>query len=137
MVFRKGTMESLEVMDLSFYKGKKVFITGHTGFKGTWLSRILVLAGAEVYGYSLAPPAGLSLFELTETERIMKSNIGNITDKEGLEIAVREANPEILFHMAAQPLVRLSYSDPGNTYETNVMGTVNILEAIRACSSVK
>lgn len=124
-------------MDLSFYKGKKVFLTGHTGFKGTWISRILILAGAEVTGYSLEPPTNPSIFEATKTASQMKSIIGDIRDREKLVNAVKEASPDIVLHLAAQPIVRTSYKDPVGTYESNVMGTVNILEAVRATSSVK
>lgn len=122
---------------LNFYKGKKVFLTGHTGFKGTWLSRILILAGAEITGYSLEPPTNPNLFEQTKTADHMKSIIGDIRDGEKLKAAVLKASPEIVLHLAAQPIVRTSYKDPVGTYESNVMGTVNILEAIRACDSVK
>lgn len=122
---------------LSFYKGKRVFLTGHTGFKGTWLSRILILAGAEVTGYSLEPPTAPSLFEQTKTASQMKSIIGDIRDGSKLKEAMLAAQPDIVLHLAAQPIVRTSYKDPVGTYETNVMGTVNILEAVRACPSVK
>lgn len=124
-------------MNFNFYKGKKVFLTGHTGFKGTWLSRILILAGAEVTGYSLEPPTEPSLFEQTKTASQMNSIIGDIRDGEKLKKAMLEAKPDIVLHLAAQPIVRTSYKDPVGTYETNVMGTVNILEAVRACPSVK
>ncbi len=124
-------------MDLRFYKGKKVFLTGHTGFKGTWLSRILILAGADVTGYSLEPPTNPSLFDATKTASQMKSIIGDIRDREKLVNAVKEAAPDIVLHLAAQPIVRTSYKDPVGTYESNVMGTVNILEAVRATPSVK
>ncbi|MGN0740825.1 MAG: CDP-glucose 4,6-dehydratase [Treponema sp.] len=124
-------------MDLNFYKDKKVFLTGHTGFKGTWLSRILIIAGAEVTGYSLEAPTNPSLFEQSETESQMKSVIGDIRDGEKLKKAVCEVQPDIVLHLAAQPIVRTSYKDPAGTYETNVMGTVNILEAVRDCPSVK
>ena len=122
---------------LSFYKGKKVFLTGHTGFKGTWLSRILILAGAEVAGYSLEPPTTPSLFEMTKTAGQMKSIIGDIRDGQKLKAAMLEFRPDIVLHLAAQPIVRTSYKDPVGTYATNVMGTVNVLEAVRACSSVR
>lgn len=122
---------------LSFYKNKKVFLTGHTGFKGSWLSRILVLAGADVTGYSLEPPTQPNLFEQTKTSFQMKSIIGDIRDGEKLKNTMYEAKPDIVLHLAAQPIVRTSYKDPVGTYESNVMGTVNILEAVRACSSVK
>ncbi len=124
-------------MDLNFYKGKKVFLTGHTGFKGTWLSRILILAGADVTGYSLEPPTEPSLFKQTKTDLQMKSIIGDIRDGEKLKKVMIEAKPDIVLHLAAQPIVRTSYRDPVGTYETNVMGTVNVLEAVRACASVK
>lgn len=122
---------------LNFYKGKKVFLTGHTGFKGTWLSRILILAGAEVTGYSLEPPTNPSIFEQTKTVSQMKSIIGDIRNGAKLKAALVEAKPDIVLHLAAQPIVRTSYKDPVGTYESNVMGTVNILEAVRACDTVK
>lgn len=124
-------------MDLSFYNNKKVFLTGHTGFKGTYLSRILILAGAKVTGYALEPPTTPSIFEQTKTATQMNSIIGDIRDKQKLCTALNEAEPEIVFHLAAQPLVRFSYEEPCLTYETNVMGTVHILEAVRQCSTVK
>ena len=124
-------------VDLSFYNGKKIFLTGHTGFKGTWLSRILILSGAEVTGYSLEPPTDPSIFAQTKTESQMKSIIGDIRDGEKLKKSMNEAQPDIVLHLAAQPIVRTSYKDPVGTYESNVMGTVNILEAVRACDSVK
>lgn len=122
---------------LEFYKGKKVFLTGHTGFKGTWLSKMLLMAGAEVTGYSLDPPTDPNLFSIAGVERQMKSLIGDIRDRESLKKAFDEAQPEIVFHLAAQPIVRDSYKNPVYTYETNVMGTVNILECIRQSSCVK
>lgn len=122
---------------LDFYKNKKVFLTGHTGFKGTWLSRILILAGADVTGYSLEPPTNPSLFDQTKTAGQMKSIIGDIRDGEKIKTAMQKAEPEIVLHLAAQPIVRTSYKDPVETYETNVMGTVNVLEAVRAAESVK
>lgn len=124
-------------MDLSFYKNKKIFLTGHTGFKGTWLSRILILAGAEVTGYSLEAPTKPSLFENTKTASQMTSIIGDIRDGAKLKDAMIKAQPDIVLHLAAQPIVRTSYKDPVGTYESNVMGTVNILEAVRAVPSVK
>ena len=122
---------------LNFYKGKKVFLTGHTGFKGTWFCRILILAGADVTGYSLNPPTNPSLFAQTKTASQMKSIIGDIRDGAKLKAALVEASPDIVLHLAAQPIVRTSYKDPVGTYESNVMGTVNILEAVRACDTVK
>lgn len=126
-------------MDLiSFYKGKRVFVTGHTGFKGSWMCKVLERAGAEVTGYSLKAPTKPSLFEIAEIEKGMKKFIiADIRDLSTLKQAVFEAQPEIVIHMAAQPLVRESYQNPVFTYETNVMGTVNILEVVRNCSSVK
>lgn len=126
-------------MDLmSFYKNKRVFITGHTGFKGSWMCKVLELAGAKVTGYSLKAPTNPSLFDIADIEKNMeKSIIADIRDLDKLKQAVFEAQPEIVIHMAAQPIVRESYKDPVFTYETNVMGTVNILEAIRNCSTVK
>ena len=116
---------------LDFYKGKKVFITGHTGFKGTWLTRILVNAGAEVTGYSLVPPTNPDLFSLADVENKINHVIGDIRDLEHLKKVFDEFQPEIVLHLAAQPIVRDSYKDPVYTYETNVMGTVNIMECIR------
>jgi CDP-glucose 4,6-dehydratase len=120
-----------------FYKGKKVLLTGHTGFKGTWLCRMLLQAGAEVTGYALEPPTVPSLFVQTGTEKDIRSVNGDVRDRDVLIKAVRDAEPEIIFHLAAQPIVRFSYREPVLTYETNVMGTVNILEAVRLASSVK
>ena len=117
--------------DLSFYKGKKVFITGHTGFKGSWLCKMLVNAGAEVTGYSLKPSTTPSLFEIAGMEQDIHSVIGDIRDYRSLKTAFEEAKPEIIIHLAAQPIVRDSYKNPAYTYETNVMGTVNILECVR------
>lgn len=124
-------------MDLSFYKNKHVFITGHTGFKGTWLCRILTNAGAIVTGYSLMPDTEYKLFPLAELENKMTSIIGDIRDLEKLKSAFSAAQPEIVFHLAAQPIVRVSYKDPRYTYETNVMGTVNLLECVRENSCVR
>ena len=123
--------------ELEFYKGKRIFVTGHTGFKGTWLCRILVDAGAIVTGYSLEPPTQPSLFELAGLEGKMTSVIGDIRDREKLLAAFRAANPEIVLHLAAQPIVRESYKNPAYTYETNVMGTVNILECVRLNDGVR
>lgn len=124
-------------MDLSFYKGKRILITGHTGFKGTWLSKILLEAGAEVTGYALAPTEEQKLFLLSSVEKSMNSITGDVRDLKHLSQALAKAQPEIVFHMAAQPLVRESYKYPVETYEINVMGTVNILESIRRTDCVK
>jgi CDP-glucose 4,6-dehydratase len=122
---------------LIFYKNKKVFLTGHTGFKGTWLCRILLQAGAKVTGYALEPPTDPSLFIQTGTDKDICSIIGDVRDRNALIKAVRDAEPDIIFHLAAQPIVRFSYREPAVTYETNVMGTVNVLEAVRQTPSVK
>lgn len=124
-------------MDMSFYKGKKVLITGHTGFKGSWLSKMLVMAGAEVTGYSLKAPTEPNLFALAGLEGRMNSVIGDVRDIEHMKAVFEQAQPEIVLHLAAQPIVRDSYKDPRYTYETNVMGTVNLLECVRHCPSVK
>lgn len=123
--------------DISFYKKKKVLITGHTGFKGSWLCKILANAGAEVIGYSLNPPTTPSLFEIAGIEQDIHSVIGDIRNYVSLKKIFDESQPEIVFHLAAQPIVRDSYKNPVYTYETNVMGTVNILECIRNSSCVK
>ncbi|MEE3437692.1 MAG: CDP-glucose 4,6-dehydratase [Lachnospiraceae bacterium] len=124
-------------MKNDFYKGHRVLVTGHTGFKGSWLSAILLMAGAEVTGYSLEPPTEPSLFELAGMKGRMNSVVGDVRDLPHLLQVFEEVQPEIVFHLAAQPIVRESYRDPVGTYETNVMGTVNILEAVRRTESVR
>jgi CDP-glucose 4,6-dehydratase len=124
-------------MTPSFWRGKRVFLTGHTGFKGSWLSLWLQQLGAELTGYSLQPPTQPSLFDKAVVGREMRSIIGDIRDSVKLISAVREVAPHIVIHMAAQPLVRRSYADPVETYTTNVMGTVHLLEAVRQCNSVR
>lgn len=119
------------------WKGKRVFLTGHTGFKGAWLSVWLDALGARVTGYALKPPTKPSLFDLCRLDRRMKSVTGDVRDGGKLARAVKAARPEIVIHMAAQPLVRQSYRDPAETYETNVMGAVNLFEAVRACGTVR
>jgi CDP-glucose 4,6-dehydratase len=121
--------------DLSTYKGKKVFVTGHTGFKGSWLVNLLHQLGAEIGGYALSPNTSPNHFDLQKLPVV--SNIGDIADAEFLQRSIHQFEPEIVFHLAAQPLVRESYVNPINTYQTNVMGTLNLLEAIRKCPSVK
>ncbi|MFA6920243.1 MAG: CDP-glucose 4,6-dehydratase [Gallionella sp.] len=121
----------------TFFHGKKVLITGHTGFKGSWLSLWLQSMGAEVTGFALAPPTQPSLFEVADVGRGMTSIVGDIRDLEHLRAVFAEYKPEIVIHMAAQALVRYSYAEPVETYSTNVMGTVNILEAVRATPGVK
>lgn len=131
-------MEKMDRLnDLSFYKGKKVLVTGHTGFKGSWLCKILTEAGAIVTGYSLAPPTEPNLFTVANIGNEMSSVIGDIRDYEALKKCFDMAQPEIVLHLAAQPIVRVSYREPVYTYETNVMGTVNILECIRLSDCVK
>lgn len=123
---------------MNFYKGRNVFITGHTGFKGSWMVKLLKMAGANVSGYSLEAPTSPSLYNTAEIEKDMVSSvIGDIRDLEHLKYALNNSKPEIVIHMAAQPIVTASYNDPVYTYATNVMGTVNILEALRECSGVK
>lgn len=124
-------------VDFDFYHGKRVFITGHTGFKGAWLCRILRNAGAEVTGYSTMPPTQPSLFALADLENGMTSVIGDVRDLEAIQAAFQRAKPEIVLHLAAQPIVRDSYKDPRYTYETNVMGTVNLLECVRKAEGVR
>lgn len=120
-----------------FYRGKRVLITGHTGFKGTWLSKILIDLGADVYGYALEPPTEPSLFHLINMQYYMQSHIGDIRDLTTLQDFFYQVQPELVIHMAAQPIVRESYKNPVITYETNVMGTVNLLECSRMTESVK
>lgn len=118
------------------YKGKKVFLTGHTGFKGGWLALLLKSLGAEVLGYALEPNTIPSFFNEVKLSTQIKSVFGNILDREKLNSTMQKFNPDIVFHLAAQPLVRLSYSEPLNTYETNVIGTLNVLEAARKCNNI-
>lgn len=119
------------------YKGRRVLITGHTGFKGSWLCLLLDKLGADVYGYALEPPTNPSLFNEARIGELMTSHIGDIRDYDRLFKVIQEVQPEIVIHMAAQPLVRESYKFPIETYSTNVMGTVHLLEACRHTSSVK
>jgi len=125
------------MLDLSFYRNKKVLVTGHTGFKGTWLCRMLINAGAVVSGYGLKPSSEANLFELADIENKMTSIIGDIRNYERLKQIFEQVRPEIVFHLAAQPIVRDSYKLPRYTYETNMMGTVNLLECIRLSGCVK
>lgn len=120
-----------------FYKGKRVLITGHTGFKGTWLTRILVNAGATICGYALDSPTNPALFHCADIQDKIRNEIGDIRDFEHLKRVFDEFQPEIVFHLAAQPIVRDSYKNPVYTYETNVMGTVNVLECVRLTNCVK
>lgn len=125
------------MIDLSFFNGKKILVTGHTGFKGTWMCRTLIGAGAEVTGYSLEPPTDPNLFAMAGIEDKMNSVIADIRDLDKLSKVFRETTPEIVIHLAAQPIVRDSYKEPVYTYETNVMGTVNICECVRQNECVK
>lgn len=123
--------------DLDFLNGKRIFVTGHTGFKGSWLCSILLAAGADVCGYALQPPTNPSMFDMIRLDEKIKSVTGDIRDYNSLYSAMAEAKPEIVFHLAAQPIVRLSYKQPAETFSANVMGTVNLLEAVRHLDSVK
>jgi CDP-glucose 4,6-dehydratase len=125
------------MIDTAFWRGKRVFVTGHTGFKGSWLCQWLVLLGAEVRGYALEPPTDPNLFTAIGLEKEMDSHIGDVRDATAIAREMAEFKPEIVFHLAAQALVRLSYKEPRLTYETNVMGTLNLYEAVRACESVR
>jgi CDP-glucose 4,6-dehydratase len=136
MEIRQGFVEGMAMNSL-FWRGKKVFITGHTGFKGSWLSLWLHELGAKITGYSLNPPTTPSLFELCDLSELVNSVIADIREKDQLAEAVLAAGPEIVIHMAAQPLVRESYKSPVETYEINVMGTINLFEAVRRCKDVK
>lgn len=121
----------------NFYRGKRVLVTGHTGFKGTWLCQLLLELGAEITGYALQPPTNPSLYEMTGLGRRIRSVTGDVRDLKSLEKVFGEVQPEIVLHLAAQPLVRESYRNPADTYEVNVMGTVNVLECVRRAPSVK
>lgn len=122
----------------NIYAGKRVFLTGHTGFKGSWLALWLTSLGAKVCGYSLAPNTNPSMFKVLDIEhKIEKSVLGDILDEKTLEKSISEFQPDIVFHLAAQPLVRLSYREPILTYKTNVIGTLNVLEMAKRCKSVK
>lgn len=138
MGHRTSPLESVgRLMDLSFYKGKRVLVTGHTGFKGAWMCRVLVDAGAILTGYSLEAPTQPNLFALAGVEDNMTSTIGDVRDLAHLMEVFDQTQPELVLHLAAQPIVRTSYEQPVYTYETNVMGTVNILECVRTHPCVK
>ncbi len=130
----------MEALDLNpdFWRARRVFVTGHTGFKGSWLSLWLAHLGAEVSGYAMAPPTDPALFEVARVRDVLTNHvIGDVRDLAALTRAVAAAKPEIVLHLAAQPLVRRSYDDPVETFATNVMGTVNLLEACRGCDGVR
>lgn len=124
-------------MSLNFWKNKKVFLTGHTGFKGSWLCLWLQSLGAQVTGFSLEAPTKPNLFELADVKNGMNSIFGDVRDMNKFSMAIQEAQPEIVFHLAAQAIVRQSYIDPIETYSTNIMGTIHLYEAIKLCASVK
>jgi len=136
VAIRQSTVEGL-VLNPGFWRGKRVLLTGHTGFKGSWLSLWLQSMGAQVTGYALVPPTNPCLFEIAEVAQGMTSIIGDIRDLAKLQAVFTEYQPEIVIHMAAQPLVRYSYQNPVETYSTNVMGTVLLLEAVRNTPGVK
>jgi len=125
------------VIDQNFWQGKRVFLTGHTGFKGSWLSLWLFSLGAEVKGYALNPPTSPSLFNEAKVDSLIDSQIGDIRDQDTLHESMTKFSPDILIHMAAQPLVRYSYNEPIETYEVNVIGTAKVLEVARSCPNVK
>lgn len=133
---RQGTMANVGI-NPAFWRGKTVLVTGHTGFKGSWLSLLLQQLGARVVGYALAPPTQPSLFEIAGVADGMVSRIGDVRDADTLKGFLSAHPPEIVLHLAAQALVRHSYSNPVDTYATNVMGTINLLEAVRASGSVR
>ena len=124
-------------MDWKFFENRKVLITGHTGFKGTWMCQLLLMAGANVTGYALEPPTSPSLFEMCGLQNKINSIIGDVRDLEKMKSVFENVQPEIVIHMAAQPIVRDSYKNPVYTYDENVMGTVNVLECVRLTPSVK
>ena len=130
-------MVEVGMVNSEFWKGKKVFLTGHTGFKGGWTVLWLKKLGAVVKGYALAPNTEPSLFEISKIADGIESHIGDVRDLDTLKKSMADFGPEIVIHMAAQPLVLASYRDPVGTYQTNVMGTVNLFEAVRVCESVK
>lgn len=136
---RQGTLEDLglQFVNAAFWRGKRVFVTGHTGFKGSWLTLWLRQLGAEVTGFSLAPPTEPSLFEIARVHEGITDLRGDIRDAAALKQALVAARPEVVLHLAAQPLVRASYADPVGTYATNVMGVVHLLEAVRAAGCVR
>lgn len=136
MGFRQPTLENL-VIDVDFWKNRQVFITGHTGFKGSWLALWLEALGAQVVGYALAPPTNPNLFQIAQVEKGMYSVTGDLADRENLTHALQQQEPEIVIHMAAQSLVRRAYRDPVQTFATNVQGTVHLLEAVRQLQSVR
>ncbi len=129
---RSGSLESVVNMDhFSWYRGRRVLVTGHTGFKGSWLCRMLVLAGAKVTGFALDPPTDPALYDLLNLRNDIRDIRSDVRDLSHLSVIFRTHRPEVVFHLAAQPIVRTGYEQPRLTYETNVMGTVNLLECVR------
>ena len=141
MVFRNFSLEGMGIVSgkvqTDFWKGKRVFVTGHTGFKGSWLSLWLQHMGAYVKGFALEPPTFPSLYKEADVEKGMESEIGDIKNPQNILRSMTDFDPDILLHMAAQPLVRLSYKEPLDTFTTNVMGTANVLEAARSCNNLR
>jgi CDP-glucose 4,6-dehydratase len=137
VVGRQGILEKLAVNQSDAWLGKRVFLTGHTGFKGTWLTHLLLGKGAKVFGYALSPQTVPNMFDLTGTaDKLNDHHLGDVRDAETLKTAMRASKPDVVIHMAAQPFVRRSYKDPAETWSSNVMGTVNCLEAVRGCPEV-
>lgn len=130
-------MQKAMTNKLDFFRGRRVFVTGHTGFKGSWMCKLLLMAGAEVTGFALPPQTDPVLFKLAGLESEIRSIIGDVRDFDALKAAFDAAKPEIVIHMAAQPIVRESYRDPVGTYSTNVMGTVHLLECVRRSYCVR
>jgi CDP-glucose 4,6-dehydratase len=126
-----------KLVNAAFWAGKRVFLTGHTGFKGGWLSLWLTALGADVWGYALPPSTRVNLFEVARVAHGIQSTLGDIRDSDALTQAMAAARPDIVFHLAAQPLVPLSYQDPLGTWSTNVMGTAHVLQAMRSCPDVR
>jgi CDP-glucose 4,6-dehydratase len=124
-------------MDSSFWKGKSVFVTGHTGFKGSWLCEWLILLGAKVHGFSQPPATDPSLFTVLSLEQRLSHRIGDVRSAVSLREELKASGASIVFHLAAQPLVRVSYREPRMTFDTNVMGTANLLDAVRSCPAVR
>jgi CDP-glucose 4,6-dehydratase len=133
---RQGPLENL-VNKNSFWRDRRVFLTGHTGFKGGWLALLLHRLGAQVTGYALTPETNPSLFSSARVDQVLDSRLGDLRDDIGLTRAMQDCHPEVVIHMAAQALVRRGYAAPRETYATNVMGTVNLLEAVRLCPTVR
>jgi len=125
------------MIDQKFWRGKRVFLTGHTGFKGSWLSLWLNHLGALVQGYALSPPTSPSLFDVARVKEVVHSQIGDVRNQELLYESMVNFDPDILIHMAAQPIVRYSYDNPIETYEVNVIGTAKVLEVARSCPNLK